>query len=286
MEASTHNETITHYEEALSHLRHLIKYSHTASLSLKGKEAQNQQQYYASIIFSKIVSHAITLNRLAPMHVALPSNAPEEHWDISSICCISRTIVEASDVLSYVADESDNEKFSLLKILVWELHDKERRINMLNGIGSNAPEVFEIKHSAEELRSTILSEEYSSILHPNAKGKIKAENSPDFLIPIKERCIRANVSLSYFQGAKMFLSSYVHTHPLAIHQLENFRVGDTSSINLISLAIRYSVVFLGKAIEYMQALMKNALAGVDETTKYIMETWNSIAASGVNASSS
>ncbi|MCQ8119860.1 hypothetical protein, partial [Methylomonas rosea] len=135
---SNAREIAKRYEEALTDLRLLILYAHSVSASIQGKEAADDQQYYASIIFSKIVSHAITLIRSVPKSLSISADSGAELWDLSSAACLARAILETNDALAYMADRIDEPEQLLLRIRIWELHDKEHRISMLESIHSSA----------------------------------------------------------------------------------------------------------------------------------------------------
>lgn len=279
----TKEETEERYEEARSELRLLTLYAHAVSAAIQGREAADDQQYYASIIFSKIVSHAITLIRSIPQSMAIMDSRGAELWDVSSACCLARAILEANDALAYMADKSGDPAQKMLRIRVWELHDKERRLAMLEAIGSSAPEVEDLRREAALLRREILDSAGAKTLHASVRGKISKGDSPDFLIPMRERCERVGINYKYHQGAKMFLSAYVHTHPIALHQLTSFRAGDADSLNLLSLPVRYSIAFLAKSLEIMQSIFGRATPPADEATTRVILIWASIVAEGVSA---
>ncbi|MCQ8120020.1 hypothetical protein, partial [Methylomonas rosea] len=147
----------------------------------------------------------------------------------------------------------------------------------------SAPEVDEIRCSAVLLRRQILESPAAGTLHPSARSRIVQGKSPDFLLPIKERCARAGISYKYHLGAKMFLSAYVHTHPIALHQLTNFKAGDPNSLTLLSVPIRYAMAFLAKSLELMRTLFGEVLPLPDEPSKTAIIVWAGIAAEGVSS---
>jgi hypothetical protein len=200
---------------------------------------------------------------------------------LASACCIARAVIEAYDALAYIALHPDNIEIASLRIKLWELHDKERRVKMLHLIGSTSPLVQQIEEEEAQLRSEVLREPLVAMLHASVARKIRSRQTPEFITPLEARCKASSISHQYYINAKMFLSSHVHTHPFAIHQLLNFKAGDASSLVLLSLPTRYAIVFLAKAIEGMRTLFGESLPEADEHTNNILRIWICIAKNGV-----
>lgn len=269
------------YIEALTDLKSIVKYAHQISSSLSGVPTNEEREFYAAAIFSKIVAQGISLSRSLPLGMKLTQRSGAELWDVSSACCLARALLEAHDALAYISVHSVSTDIRALRIKAWELHDKERRLKMLKLIKSEASMVQEIADSARCLKEEILGSSFVDLLHHSYRRKIEKDDTPDFLLPIAERCKQSGISLDYYMGAKIFLSSYVHTHPIAIHQLLSFHAGDHLSLNLLSLPVRYSVVFIAKSMEGMQKIFGSRLPQLDENTYRAILIWCGIAADGV-----
>jgi hypothetical protein len=270
------------YLEAIADLKRLATYCHAVSSSLAGKNAPGEREYYASIIFAKMTMHAISISRNTPRGLAIENDLSGVVWDVSSICVLVRALIESFDALAYVAVHPISEELRSLRIQIWELHDKERRVRMLKLIGSRSPLVSQIEHDADQLRANILANPILDKVYPSYRGKISKKECPDFLQPLEERNQASAISHTYYLGARMFLSSYVHTHPFSVHQLASFKAGDTNSLVLISVAVRYAVTFLAKAIEGMTYVFGEKLPAADEPTNRAVLIWCGIAKSGVS----
>lgn len=270
------------YLEAISDLKRFATYCHAVSSSLAGKSAPGEREFYASIIFAKMTMHAITISRNTPRGLAVETDFSGVVWDISSVCAMVRSLIESFDALAYVAVHPISDGSRSLRIQIWELHDKERRVSMLKLLGSTSPLVPQMEQEAEQLRATILASQLLDAVHPSLRGKIAKGECPDFLQTLEQRNQASEVSHTYYLGARMFLSSYVHTHPLSVHQLASFKAGDPHSLNLISLAVRYAVVFLAKAVEGMRYVFGSTLPAADEPTNRAVLIWCGIAKNGVS----
>lgn len=272
------------YREVLADLRLLTHCAFAISSSVRNKKTHDEREWYAAAIFSKIVSQSITLIRSLPTGLELSPESGAQLWDAASACCLARAIIDAYDALAYIAVHPESLEKAELRIKVWELHDKERRAKMLRLIGSTSLMAEEITKEAEELRPKILSDPLAKDLHPSSLGKIKNGETPDFLATIEAHCSSSNINYNYYVSAKMFLSSHVHTHPFAIHQLLNFKAGDPASLVLLSVPARYATAFLAKAVEGMRSIFGNSLPAEDEASNGLISVWIGIAKKGVNES--
>jgi hypothetical protein len=272
-------QTEDSFLEVIRDLKNLTMFAHAISRELSGKPSAVASEFYASIIFAKIVMHSLTVARNTPRALKITHDDEGALWDVASICAIARSIIESHDALAYVAIHPVDERTRNIRIKAWELHDKERRARMLSFINSTSPELVRIEGDADIIRQELLA---SDQLNKSYKGKIRGHQCPDFLLTLEERNKASNINHAYYLGAKMFLSAYVHTHPISAHQLMDFRAGNPASLNFISLAVRYSVVFLAKAIEGMGFVFGNRIPRPDESVERVLDIWCGISASGVS----
>lgn len=270
------------YLEAIADLKRLATYCHIVSSSLAGMRALGEREFYACIIFAKMTMHAISISRNTPRGLAGENELGGVVWDVSSVCAMVRALIESFDALAYVAVHPIPDESRTLRIQLLELHDKERRVSMLKLIGSRSPFVSQMEQEAEQLRSRILASQFADTLNPSVRGKISKGECPDFLQTLELRNQASDVSHTYYLGARMFLSSYVHTHPFSVHQLASFKAGDPHSLNVISVAVRYAVAFLAKAVEGMRFVFGSHLPAADESTNRTVLIWCGIAKNGVS----
>lgn len=269
------------YVEAISELKRITSYSHTISSSLAGQIAPGEREFYASTIFAKATMHAMSVLRNAPSGLVEENEFGNAVWDVSSLCAMVRALIESFDALAYIAVHPVSDASRSLRIKIWELHDLERRHTMLRLIGSKSPHVAQLEQQAEELRTRILQDPALESAHSSVRAKINKGECPDFLQTLEQRNQASEISHGYYLGARMFLSSYVHTHPFSVHQLAHFRAGDPNSLNLISIAIRYAVVFQAKSIGGIRHVFGGSVPRADGATDRVINIWSAIAREGV-----
>lgn len=229
----------------------MLEYATTTSSKLIGLVPSEVSHGYAEQIFVKLLAHATTLRQLAPDP---ERRKPKELWDLSSACTIARAVIEAYDAMAYIVLGTDDQVERTYRILLWELHDYDRRVKMLESIGSTSPDYIKTVSDAEGVRKKIKISAHHSNVSPGIKKKMDERDAPAFLLGRKERCIAANINFDYYNTVTMHLSQYVHTLPFAVHQLFSFKAGGSSELHLMSLPLQYTLTFLAQAIQCIRKI--------------------------------
>lgn len=269
------------YRDLCAELDHLISHGHAISRAMSGKLIENQRQEYGDPLYGKLLAHAATVRRLLPSGLKPRTAGAVEVWDISSICTLARALIETYDALAYLAVEPVDTQERQFRVLLWNLHDQERREKMLGLIGSRSPEVSNIRQRVVALRHRVLTDASFQDLDPGTKKQIESKRAPPFHLSQRERNRRNGISHEYYNATEMFLSAYIHSFPFAIHQLMHFRAGDADSLQLLGIPVQYTLGFLSKGIEGMHAAFGNALPDMDENTSDVVDVWVEIVGKGV-----
>ena len=259
----------------------LVAYALALSTSISGKDATRDEHLYADAIFKKLVGHGITLKRISPTGMQPTTEGVSELWDVSSASSLARAMVEAYDALAYVAIHRVSEEERRFRILLWKLHDQDRRQKMLGLIGSSSPAAAEIDLNVSTLRGELLAHPLFASAEKSLVGKIKNGEAPPFHLSHHERNHRSGINHDYYTAAVMFLSSYVHTFPFAIHQLMEFRAGEENSLRLMSMPIEYASGFLAKGIQGMIEMFAEHAPVPSQSTQHTIDIWLGIVENGV-----
>lgn len=266
------------YKEILESFDRLGDYAIKISHSTAGITTDDSRILYADTIFTKLICHAISLRKISP---DLNSQTTPELWDLSSASAIARALVESFEALAYISlgnitlDERD------FRIKLWELHDFQRRIKMLEQLNSKNPELNIMKNSADLLQEAIIKHSFFSNCTDDIKRKINKKEAPAFCLSQKARNIQSGINHEYHDTVTMALSQYVHTFPMAIHQLMNFRARCPESLHACSLPIQYSLAYLAKAISGMTEIFPNKISPQSAETASVLGIWLNIAENGV-----
>jgi hypothetical protein len=270
MEWSKYRALLGEYDEVLATAK-------ASSASLVGARPSAQFEGYAEQIFVKLLAHCITLRHLSPH----PERKPGELWDLASVSVIARSIIEAYDALAYVALGELSTEEREFRILLWELHDTNRRCKMLEAIGSSDPQYFEIALRDQKLHERVMGHALFARLGKTVQKKIEAREPPHYSISQRERCLASRVNYDYYNAATMQLSQYVHTLPFAIHQLFAFKASSPEALHLMSLPVQYALSFLCRAIEGLRQVFPTISVRSPPPVERAIAVWSGVVERGV-----
>jgi hypothetical protein len=270
----------TRYSEIVGELKMFIEIGMQVSQRLIGTEPNRPHHSYADPIFTKLVCHAISLHRLSPQ---LSPKQAQDLWDMPSACAVARCIIEAHDVLEYIALADIPEDERSFRLLVWKLHDQQRRSSMLNSIHSKDPRVEGIHANAVSLKSEATQHTWFQRINKQLQNRIRNGDAPSYLLPQKELNVASGINHEYHVAATMMLSQYVHTLPMAVHQLQEFKAGTPEALHLSSMPIQYSLPFMARAITRMAEVFPRGNLEVTEQQSLVFSSWLAVAENGVSA---
>ena len=238
---------------------------------------------YADWIFTKLLGHAVSLHKLSPQ---IENKTEHELWDLPSACAIARCIIEAHDVLGYMVFSQVSPVERDFRLLLWRLHDQQRRSKMLHSIASRNPKAEEIHARARALNAEALNHPWFPSVVKNLQTKIKSGDAPSFLLSQRELNKANAVNHEYHTSATMWLSQYVHTLPMSLHQLSKFRAGTAGALRISSMPIQYTLGFLASTITKMAEAFPKANIAQTKVEVAIFSKWCSVVERGVTTASS
>lgn len=269
--------TSTRYRNLLNEFDVLISAARAISDRLEGSRIDHKFLSYSDAIYNKLVCHGISLRRISP---SLDTQT-NELWDIASACAIARALIEAYDALAYIAVHEVTPLEREFRVLLWELHDQQRRLSMLEKIKSADPRVSDIRERVNELSEKLKSHEFYLSTSKELRGKVARREAPAVHISQKELNAASGINHEYYVAATMFLSQYVHTYPMSLNQLMNFRAGTPDALHMSSMPLQYSMPFLAKAIEGMVIVWPQVSFETNDEIDQVMQSWLMIAEQGV-----
>lgn len=263
------------YAGIVNEYESLVTYACNISTRLAGQEISEPHIPYADAIFTKLVSHAISLRKLSPS--SIPNQEPEL-WDVASACAVARALIEAFDALSYVALNPVDSSHREFRIIIWKLHDAHRRLKMLNQIGSTNPQIPEIKQKVTELVAALHAHAFVAI---KLKTDSLNENTQAMHFSQRELNTESGINNEYYIAATMYLSQYVHTYPFSVHALMGFRAGEPEALHACSMPLQYSMPFLAKAIKGMLKIFPSGFIEPNDELQNTIDFWCGIAENGI-----
>ena len=273
---------VKRYKQIVEELEMFIELGMQVSQRLVGTEHERRHHSYADPIFTKLLCHAISLQRLSPQ---IDPQIEHELWDMPSACAVARCIIEAHDVLEYIALANISEEERSFRLLAWKLHDQQRRSSMLKSIQSTDPRADEIHKLAVELQKEVEQHSWFQKINPAQQRRIRNGDAPSYLLSQRELNAANGVNHEYHVAATMMLSQYVHTLPMAVHQLQEFKAGTPEALHLSSMPVQYSLAFLARAITRMAEVFPHGNVEINEQQSQVFSQWFAVAENGVTAAS-
>ena len=267
------------YRKLLRDYDALVAHAMEISASLVGNKLESKRHSYADAIYTKLVCHAISLRKLSP------TLAKGELWDVASACSVARALIETYDALAYIAIHSVGEDERAFRLLLWELHDQQRRLRMLEKVKSMNPQVHGIRDCANTLLANVKRHAMFACLPKDLQKKICRGDAPAIHFSQREMNAASGLDHDYYITATMFLSQYVHTFPMSVRQLMQFKAGEDDALGMSSMPLQYCMPFLAKAISGALQIWPDGHVERSVSLSNLLGNWLAIAEKGAGNAS-
>ncbi|MGQ2992765.1 hypothetical protein [Variovorax sp.] len=242
------------YTKQLEYFDLLLDAGVQVSARTVGMQPPEMRFNYLDRIFTKVLAHAIALRNLSPDF----SRQGSHIWDPASASAVARSLIEAHDVLWYMPADGEGEDEREFRVLLWRLHDKQRRAQMLVLLKSVHPDKEKIVLEAQELGAQAMAHNWFPRLRVDLQQKIRKGDAPAFMVSQKEMNERNGVNNDFHKMATMWLSQYVHTFPMGIHQMREFVAGEEGALGISAMPVQFACAFLSNAIFKMFTVFPTA----------------------------
>ncbi len=185
------------------------------SRSYAGIPSPTSRHFYASVLFTSMITKCLSLLILAP-HTPW-AKKKIEHWDYSSMTGIARTIIEVRIAFYYLCSEQCSEEEWKFRWNLFNLHDCTSRIRMFDSF-ENEGQIEALLKSAEELKSRlVISPFFTTIDKKHQKRLIHGQTA--YLFPLEVIAERAGIDLKNFRCLYVLFSSHVHALPMSFYRI-------------------------------------------------------------------
>lgn len=167
---------------------------------------------------------AYALVSLLSLSPGSKTNPTSTHWDFSSIASLARNIFECSLTFFYLGTDKISEDEWFLRLKVMQLHDCLSRFRMFRDFDPNDSQLSGFEGQADEIRKSISSNRIFISLHEKQRNKLLKGEQAWILIQ-DEILERMGEKDSKTRGYYRFLSSHVHSFPLAFYRMAEHDIG-------------------------------------------------------------
>lgn len=179
-----------------------------------GIKAPTQKHFYASVLFTELLSRGISLLMLAP-HSPWAQKMIE-HWDYASAAVIVRTMLELRAAFHYLCiDQCSDEEWECRWNLL-TLHDCCSRIRLFEAKPDAHEQVEGFQAQAQELRDGLIANKHFANLRH--QKKLLNGQSP-YLYPIEDMMEKAGLEKETYRFLNVVFSSHVHGLPMSYYRM-------------------------------------------------------------------
>jgi len=201
------------------------------------------RHYYASVIFTSLITRAVTLVFIAPYSPW--SRRTFEHWDHASVANVARTVMEMRLNFRYLCSEPISEDEWNCRWNIFNLHDCSARIDLMTVIDS-AENVTALTEESNELRSR-LKENLYFISLPEKRRNELLRGKKAHLVALETIAANAGIDTKTFKMMWQLMSSHVHALPFSFYRVGGERgtgVQTTAEEGYTTLLLSFVLVLL------------------------------------------
>lgn len=203
------------YFERLEAFDSVLRECMHLSNSSAGIRSPSSKHFYASVLFTALISRSASLAILLPFSPWAEKLI--EHWDYASVMGIVRTMLEIRLTFFYLCIEECDEEEWRCRWNTLNLHDCLARKRLFEAMDSTE-KATEFVEQAEELRGRFRENKHFKSL-PQGLQKNILNGKTAYLSPLEEISGRAGLNISQFRWIYIFFSSHVHALPMSFYRM-------------------------------------------------------------------
>lgn len=188
------------------------------SISAAGRYVEdNQQAWWASVLFTKLVVLSLSILRLCPRTDPTPDR--RAHWDYSSVASTTRNLLECYIVFFYLSiDKTVDQDEWLTRLNLIQLRDNKSRWQIFDDLGSDETDVERFRGHHNDLTSRLKSRRYFCSL-PERRQNDLLNGQKALLLTHEEVFDRMGEPYKEFRALYKLMSAHTHTMPIAFYRM-------------------------------------------------------------------
>jgi hypothetical protein len=204
-----------HYKTSLSMLDSVVRESMFVSKSWGNIPSPSAKHFYASVLFTTLISRAVSLINLAP-HSEW-SQKVIEHWDYASAAVVTRTMLEIRLAFYYLCIDVCDEMEWNCRWDIFNLHDCTSRRRLFDAMEDHE-QVQQFTKQAEELKQRLEENPFFMQL-PQGEKKRYLNGQQAYMAPLEDIAEKAGLEKKLFRSQYVLLSSHVHGLPMSFYRI-------------------------------------------------------------------
>jgi hypothetical protein len=219
----------------------------SASASTQNIPAPTGRHYWASLMHSRCCGYAISMHRLMP---STPANIKGTIYDFAPVAALARSLFECLLVKRYLCDPTMSHEEYSMRLQLAQLHDSQRRPSIIEKIGKKVDKEW-YNEQANILRESLEANPRFQDFPEKRRRDLLKGGTPQYLsqdellAPLVEDLVNV-------RGFYEFLSSHVHTYPVAYMKIPEHGARGTGRENIVDKG------YLGMAADYAGNLINQS----------------------------
>ncbi len=224
-----------------------------------GGRNAGERYYWASVLFTKFTTTAISLLKLLPKRTEGESaksgsfrTALDNNWDFTAVAALSRTLFENSLTLFYLCFDLIDEDEWLSRLNLMQLHDWTTRRKTFH---RNEPQDPNYASVLEDLHRKLDSRRYFKALAPKKRTeflrgtKIHFQSHEEILTRMGKTGVEGYLTFWHWW------SSYAHSFPMSYYRMSEQSRGH-------GIQNDQDIMYIAASLEVILEFMKDSLGGM------------------------
>ena len=241
------------------------------SAETEGRPADWRMQHL-SLVFSKFCATCISFLRLMPRSSFYAPSKGIQLWDLSSAASLCRNLIEAYYILVYVSSKPIDEESGQFREVLWEYHAAFERHEMLRVALPDSKRLPEISAVLEKHKIKLRGmRQFQCLSFGHQKALLDGK---DFKLSSNIELTRAaGISENYYRARYRYCSTFAHTSPFSISQLNSFRAGAAESERVLATLVGTATGYTALAIRDFVRLVPDQESKLDAKITRCISIW-------------
>jgi hypothetical protein len=177
---------------------------------------------WATTLFTRICTCSVSTLTLVPGSMFSPKHW--KHFDLSAVASLSRTLVEIYLAFFYLCIDKIDDIEWRSRLNLFHLHDCSSRARMFKEFDPGDPQIAGLEAQANELRGRLRSLSYFTSLSEKQQS-VFLKGDKAFFLGRDQIVAKVGMDIGHFRAMYRFLSSHVHSLPLAFYRMKEREQG-------------------------------------------------------------
>lgn len=205
-----------YYKTHLESFDRAVSEAVRVSRAAAGRNVDDPKAWWASVLFTRLCTSSVSLLHLTPG--SRYCGTLLNHYDSSATAALARNIIECYFMFFYLCVDPVRKEEWTTRLNLLYLHDCISRIRMFRDFNPEDPQLPAFEIQAEELRFR-LTQSASFMAMPDRQRRMFLRGESTMLLSRDDLLERLGIEPLAFKGIYKFLSSHVHSAPLAFSRM-------------------------------------------------------------------